>query len=80
MFKGSRKWSKVLHIFALPQKGNRYHIGMLLFHGKLHAPYRKIEMLKLPHVLFWVVQNFRPFSRPFKATVENSYLNKFDVE
>ena len=36
----------------------------------------------LKHLLFsfGIVQNFRPYSRPFKATVENSYLNRFDVE
>ena len=29
---------------------------------------------------FGLVQNFEPFSRPFRATVEKSYLVQFDVE
>ena len=52
---------------------------MFLFH-KVLAPYRKIELLDYLLFSFGIVQNFRPFSRPFKATVENSYLNEFDVE
>ena len=29
---------------------------------------------------FGLVQNFEPFSRPFRGTVEKSYLVQFDVE
>ena len=44
MFKGSRKCTEFLALFALPQKRNKY-VGIFLFHGKLQAPYRKIEIL-----------------------------------
>ena len=55
MLKGSRNWAKVLHFFALPTKENS--VVLYISRGKVLAPYRKIEMLNLPHVLFWVVQN-----------------------
>ena len=29
---------------------------------------------------FGLVQNFEPFSQPFRGTVEKSYLVQFDVE
>ena len=77
-FKGSRNCSKYLILFALPTKENS--VVLYISRGKVLAPYRKIGMLKLPHVLFWIVQNFRAFSRPFRATVEKSYLYQFGVE
>ena len=46
---------------------------MILFHGKMLAPYRKIEMLELQLFSFGVEQNFTPFSRPFRPTVEKNY-------
>ena len=52
---------------------------MILFH-KVLAPYRKIELLDYLLFSFGIMQNFRSISRPFRTTVENSYLNKFDVE
>ena len=71
MLRGSRNWAKVLHFFALPTKENS--VVLYISRGKVLAPYRKIGMLKLPHVLFWIVQNFRAFSRPFRASVEKNY-------
>ena len=53
---------------------------LFLFQGKVLASYRKIEMLELPNVLFWVVQNFRSNSRPLNTVLEGSGLNDFDLE
>ena len=44
------------------------------------AAYRKIELMAYLVFSFGVVQNFRAFSRPFRATVEKNYLHQFDVE
>ena len=70
--KGSRNCLKVLHFLALVLKGTEC-ISSIFFCGNIPAPYRKTEKLKLSNVLFWVVQNFRPFSRPFRATQEKNY-------
>ena len=52
---------------------------MILFHSKLLGPYRKIEMLELQLFSFGVMQNFRPFSRPFRPTVEQNGKNELDL-
>ena len=79
MLKGREIGVKFCKFCIIPKERDRYY-RYVSIHSKVHAPYRKIEMLKLPHVLFWVVQNFRPFSRPFRATIEKSYKNQFGVE
>ena len=52
---------------------------MILFHSKLLGPYRKIEMLELQLFSFGVMQNFRPFSLPFRPTVEQNGKNELDL-
>ena len=78
MLRGSRNWAKVLHFFALPTKENS--VVLYISRGKVLAPYRKIQMLNLPHVLFWVVQNFRAFSRPLNRVLEGNAFNNLCSE
>ena len=51
-----------------------------LFHGKVLALYRKIELLELLTVLFWgIMQIFASISRPFRPILEENGKNKLDL-
>ena len=54
-------------------------LQVFLFHSKVLPPYRKIELLKLLTVLFWIMQNFTSISRPFRPTVHQNDRNKIDL-
>ena len=43
---------------------------MILFHGKVLAPYRKIELLETLAVLFWDSAKIAPFSTEFCDPLE----------
>ena len=49
---------------------------MILFHGKVLAPYRKIELLETLAVLFWDSAKIAPFSTEFCDPLE-PFKNKF---
>ena len=51
-----------------------------LFHAKIQAPYQKIEIEWITTISFGIMQKFRPFSRPFRPTVEKNYLVNFGAK
>ena len=73
MLKGREIGVKFCKFCIIPKERDRHYRYVSI--GKVHAPYRKIEMLKLPHFSFGVVQNFRSNSRPLNSSLEKIALH-----